>query len=94
MKLIIAFLLVLTLSAQAETSELRNKKFFVGCRPSPGECVNSCATRRAIWEIDQTKCDPQDHFNRLACYCLIGHDVASATVTRSSKLGTMEHEAR
>ena len=71
MKSLITLLFVITVTAQAKPSDIRPREFYVGCRPSAGECVNSCATRKAYWELDATKCDPHDHFNRLACYCLL-----------------------
>ncbi len=45
-------------------------KFFVGCRPSVGECFNSCPDHRAMAEEDREKCDPESVWERFACYCL------------------------
>ena len=46
---------------------------FVGCRPSPGECVNSCPDRHASWALDPEQCDglgPEPY----ACSCLVEAD--------------------
>lgn len=56
----------------------RNRVYFVGCRPSPGECVHSCPTRKAAWHEDKNLCDPEDYRNRLACYCIVGPGVFDA----------------
>ena len=47
--------------------------FFIGCRPSPGECQNSCPTREVISKVDPALCDPDEPFSSeggVACYCL------------------------
>jgi len=71
MKSLITLLFFVAVTAQGKPSDLRPKKIFMGCRPSPGECINSCPTRRAAWETDATKCDPKDYANKLACYCVV-----------------------
>ncbi len=79
MKLIIAFLFVtnlalgnsLTASVAHESHGGENiEKKFIGCRSHAAECVNSCPTRRAFWQIDATKCDRSDWRERFACYCI------------------------
>ncbi|GEM_PF-5990922 len=43
---------------------------FIGCRPSPGECVASCPDRQASWALDPEQCDlhgPEPY----ACSCLV-----------------------
>ena len=50
------------------------KWFFVGCRPSAGECFNSCADHRAKSETQSPLC--QDEYTRsgVACYCKVGSE--------------------
>ena len=43
---------------------------FIGCRSTPGECVNSCPDRRASWEVDPERCHPEGP-EPLACSCLV-----------------------
>lgn len=44
---------------------------FVGCRPSAGECINSCPTRNGTYVDDFESCpglgDP--HHVRGGCFC-------------------------
>lgn len=44
-------------------------RYFVGCRPSAGECKNSCAERNGKAELDARLCDPTSLAERYACYC-------------------------
>jgi hypothetical protein len=55
------------------TDPAEEEGFFMGCRPSPGECVSSCPTRKATSKVDPALCDPDDPFSNdggVACYCL------------------------
>ncbi len=50
---------------------LDTDRVFMGCRPSAGECVNSCPDRRGQSEVDPAVCDPSSPYEGLACYCLL-----------------------
>jgi hypothetical protein len=44
---------------------------FVGCRPNATECKFSCPELGAFKvTVDKEKCDPNDYWERFACYCL------------------------
>lgn len=69
-----ALLLALSLgfTAVADNNLLEGwEKFLVGCRPSPGECVNSCAYRKAEWQLGAAGCDPESYSERYACWCYV-----------------------
>ena len=42
---------------------------YVGCRPSVGECQNSCAQRNGRAEIIPQLCDPKSSWEKFACFC-------------------------
>ena len=55
-----------------DLGELPEGAQLIGCRPSPGECINSCPTRQGRWVEDPSICDPDDPFSSDgggACYC-------------------------
>ena len=79
MKLRIVTLLLATMVslgslAQEPSEEVSPRQWikrYVGCRPSPGECVHSCPYGKAAWEKDSSLCDPSDFYEGLACYCFV-----------------------
>lgn len=66
------FITILCTLASASTSTLQAERRYypVGCRPSAGECINSCPERRAMWFEDIAQCE-FDPSGLLACYCLV-----------------------
>ncbi len=46
---------------------------FIGCRPSPGECMNSCPTRGGIVaKKDAETCERiGDFYETFLCYCRV-----------------------
>ncbi len=56
-----------------EPPDLGDEGAFIGCRPSAGECINSCPSRQGRWVQAPAICDPDDPFSPDgggACYCL------------------------
>jgi hypothetical protein len=45
------------------------REYYVGCRPSIGECQHSCPDRHGIARIEPQKCDPESVWEKFACYC-------------------------
>ena len=59
------------------------KWFFVGCRPSAGECFNSCADHRAKSEEHSPLCKDEYPRSGVACYCKVGSEGLDDTAPRT-----------
>jgi hypothetical protein len=55
--------------AEPELEDPPEGSFYVGCRPTAGECVNSCPTRNAWMQEDPGSCPEELGEGTLACYC-------------------------
>ena len=70
MKKVSLLLLLLIAETSSQTIFTRDHKIFIGCRPSLGECFNSCPDHRATAEVNPDRCDEDSIWSRYACYCL------------------------
>lgn len=71
------FVMVASLSSYANVpapkldhvSAAPKDEIYVGCRPSAGECKNSCPNRNGKAKIMPELCDPKNKAERFACFC-------------------------